>query len=498
MRRVDNPVSLSKCISPTKGDPASPRIRFWRKALFCFLALIVALNAPERVWGQYSSGGYSRPGGGYSTGYSAPSRRTPVSSSGGYSRRSYSGGGYATGSFGDRAVSRSMSSQALRDYQAAQRPVERYTRSPPAYAGGYNWAQEAPRRPSIWEGQQPVYGAVRRPALPGAGPLTAVALWAALNSLSSPSSVQYFHNYQNDPGYAQWRREADREAGHNPAVAAKLNELDSQLAQIEGQPRNPAARSPVRVSPEPSGGSGFIWLVLFVGIVILLLLWFWRRRIAQPATAAPVPGLTGSAATRFRVGMTMPVDPSPFLLAAGLTKVQPLEGSGMISVEVVGLLRESGVLLHRLYLPGGKAFFQLHLGADGQPDECRYFSRLDEVTPADNQEWGLWLDPAEGMIGWPSFQTKDGKMYGRVWAPGNSRVPPRKMEETLQYVDRTEQRQLQMMLYGGPTGGTPPAPQTEYILVSAIEATGQAWVEIDAGIDINPAGLTLPSVPLAA
>jgi hypothetical protein len=241
-----------------------------------------------------------------------------------------------------------------------------------------------------------------------------------------------------------------------------------------------------------------VFLVLFIGIVILVLLWLWRRRLAHPIAAAAAPGLTGSAATRFRVGMTMPVDPSPFLLAAGLTKVQPLEGGGMVSVEVVGLLREGGVLLHRLYLPGGKAFFQLHLGADGQPDECRYFSRLDEVTPADSQEWGVWLDPAEGMIGWPSFQTKDGKMYGRVWAPGNSRVAPRKMEETLQYVDHVEQRQLQMMLYGGPTGGTSPAPETEYILVSAIDATGQAWVEIDAGIDINPAGLTLPSVPLAA
>jgi hypothetical protein len=196
--------------------------------------------------------------------------------------------------------------------------------------------------------------------------------------------------------------------------------------------------------------------------------------------------------------MTMPVDPSPFLLATGLTKVQPPEGSGMVSVEAVGLVRDGNILLHRLYLPGGKAFFQLHLGADGQPDECRYFSRLDEVTPADSQEWGLWLDPAEGMIGWPSFQTKDGKMYGRVWTPGNSRVPPRKMEETLQHLDRVEQRQLQMMLYGGRTGSAPPAPETEYILVSTIEATNQAWVEIDAGIDINPAGLTLPSIPLAA
>jgi Protein of unknown function (DUF2491) len=429
--------------------------------------------------------------------YSAPSRRAPVSSSGGYSRRSYAGSGYATGSLGDQAVSRSSSSQALRDYRAAQQPAQPYVRRPPAYAGGSDWATEAPRRPPIWGGEEPTRRVRRGPALPGSGPLTAVALWAALSSLSSPGSAAYFHNYQDDPGYVQWRREADREAGHNPALAAKLDQLDTQLAQMEGQPRNPSAGAPVQPSPAP-GGSGFIWPVLFIGIAILLLLWLWRRRMAQPVVAPAVPGLAGSAATRFRVGMTMPVDPSPFVLAAGLTKVQPPEGRGMVSVEVVGVLRDGAVMLHRLYLPGGKAFFQLHLGTDGQPDECRYFTRLDEVTPADGQEWGLWLDPAQGMIGWPSFQTKDGKTYGRVWAPSDSRVPPRKMEDTLQFVDHVEQRQLQMMLYGGPTGGTPPAPQTEYILVSAIEATGQAWVEIDAGIDINPAALTLPSVPLAA
>jgi len=471
----------------------------WRTALLCCLCCLFVFDAPDRAWGQYSSGGYSRPRGGAGYGYSAPNRRVPVTSSGGYSRRAYSGGGYgyATGSFGDRAVSRSLSAQALRDYEGAQRPVETYVRRPPAYSGGYDWAGEASRRPPVWGGQQLGTGVARGPALPGSGPLTAVALWAALNSLSSPGSAEYFHNYQYDPGYVQWRREADREAAHNPAVAAKLDQLDSRLAQLEGQPRNPSASAPVRTSPAQVERSGFIWPVLFIGIVILLLLWLWRRRIGHPATAA-APGLAGSATTRFRVGMTMPVDPSPFLLAAGSTKVQPPKGSGMISVEVVGLLRDGAVLLHRLYLPGGKAFFQLHLGAAGQPDECRYFSRVDEVTPADGQEWGLWLDPSQGMIGWPSFQTKDGKMYGRVWGPSDSRIAPRKMEETLQLVDHVEQRQLQAMLYGGPTGGTPPAPETEYILVSAIEATGEAWVEIDAGIDINPAALTLPSVPLAA
>ena len=170
-----------------------------------------------------------------------------------------------------------------------------------------------------------------------------MALWAALNSLSSPGSAAYFHNYRDDPGYVQWRREAEREAANNPAVADKLKQLDTQLAQMEGQPRNPAAAPPVQPSPAPSGGSGYIWPVLFVGIVILVLLWLWRRRIAHPATAAAPPGLSGSATTRFRVGMTLPVDPSPFLLAAGLTKIQPPEGSGLVSVEAVGLLREGGV-----------------------------------------------------------------------------------------------------------------------------------------------------------
>ena len=47
------------------------------------------------------------------------------------------------------------------------------------------------------------------------------------------------------------------------------------------------------------------------------------------------------------------------------------------------------------------------------------------------------------------------------------------------------------MLYAAPTGLADPAPHTEYILVSAVEAGGRAWVEIAAGIDVNPAMLSL-------
>src|SRR5215469_8506465 len=126
------------------------RTRRWLPVLLRCACCLLVLEMSGLAWGQYSSGGYSRPGAGSTYGYSAASRRMPVSSSGGYSRRPYSGGGYATGSFGDRAVSRSLSSQALREYQAAQQPsAQPYARRPPAYAGGYNWTEEAPRRPSI-------------------------------------------------------------------------------------------------------------------------------------------------------------------------------------------------------------------------------------------------------------------------------------------------------------------------------------------------------------
>jgi hypothetical protein len=97
------------------------------------------------------------------------------------------------------------------------------------------------------------------------------------------------------------------------------------------------------------------------------------------------------------------------------------------------------------------------------------------------------------MIGWPEFQTRDGKVYGRAWSPdGAGRVAPRPLVETIEGaggVARTVRSQA--MLYAAPTGAAEPAPPTEYVLVSAVEAEGQAWVEISAGIDVNPATLSL-------
>ena len=105
--------------------------------------------------------------------------------------------------------------------------------------------------------------------------------------------------------------------------------------------------------------------------------------------------------------------------------------------------------------------------------------------PPNPGEWAFWLDAAEGAIGWPAFQTKDGKVYIRVWAHGNARVAPRVLSESLTNATGTTSRVRQAMLYAAPTGAAAPAPPTEYILVAAAEQADQAWVEIYAGIDVN-------------
>ena len=434
------------------------------------------------------SGGYGRPGG------AATSVRRPTS--GGYSRPLGSGSaGTSSFSGGDRSVSRTYSGQAFRSYQQQQAP--RAAAAAPPFGD---------RRPSVFDANPgPEFApAGRRPAtgysgygagLPYAGGQSsgsgarfgawdAVFLWSMLNAASSPSRTQFYRDNRDNPDYLAWRREAERAAQQDPAVAARLAAVDSAAT-------DPGRRPPA--APESgSGGLGIVILVIILAAAAFLALRFLRRR---PAAAA-VPGLSGSAQSRFRVGMTFPLDPSPFLLAARATKVAPPQGEGLVSVQAVGLATDGSVPLNRLYLPGDGCFLQLHLAASGAPDECRYFSQIDEVTPASADEWGFWLDPLQGMIGWPQFQTKDGKLYDRVWAPGAARVPPRQETETIQDARGTRQRTLLSMVYGAPTGAAPPAPDTEYILVSAVDDAGRSWVEVHAGIDVNPATLTLPAVAL--
>jgi hypothetical protein len=495
-------------------------------ALTLIASAVGTMAPPSVAWARRGfSGGYSRPS---ASGFSFGSRRTP-SFSGGYTRprtpgfggSSRRGFGFGT-SAGDRALSRNSSGAALGRYRSQR---EAGTNGARTGGGGPFSGVRTPRTWSTpdWYRRRgwslPPY-AYRSP--PRFGVWNALFLWFLLDHLSAPGHAAFFYNHQDDPGYREWRADAERQAQDNPALKAKLDQLDGDLAARQGQPRNPDYLPPgVPAGVAHAGsaqvpGGALLWLLLLVGGIAFLYRVGRRRRSSaraqsrrtawprgrQGGTASPLQTI-GNLLRRkasdqrytpslFRVGMTLTVDPAPFLLAAGATKVSaPANAGQLTSVEGVGTLGTGSALLTRLYLPGSTSFFQIHVDSAGQPDECRYFSVIDEVYPADADEWGFWLDEAEGMIGWPEFQTKDGKLYDRVWTPGAAHTPPLRFEEKIDAVDRTRTHSIQAMLYGAATGAPPPAPPTEYILVSAVEEGPQAWVRIAAGIDVNPASLSL-------
>ncbi|MGQ9830005.1 MAG: DUF2491 family protein [Thermochromatium sp.] len=500
--------------------------------LTLFLGLTIGLSSPLDAWAKKSdsSGGYSRPSSSLSqrTPSTRPSTATRTPSvSGGYSRPHSTPSSITTspatrGSASDQALSRQGAKRALDDFRHRNEPeapaIETIWNRPSTRG----MAPSATRRPTTVT-SEPIQGGgllghrdilssttpgyqipTTRPALslPTFGPWSAVLVWGLLETLSRPGHAEFFYHHAEDPGYREWLAEVRQLALDDPALARRLDELDARLAAMSG-PRDPDYPAP-SVEPETSGFPfGALLTALFlllVGGVLLIVLW--RRffgDVGQRLSAANRKSGVRTASYRpdwFRVGMTLPVDPSLFILAEPFTKLQAprgATGSGLVSVERLGEVKGPGVTWYRLYVSGGEAFFQVHLDARGQPDECRYFSRLDEVVPADADEWGVWLDRDEGLIGWPEFQTQDGQLYGRLWSPGQTRLEPYALRETLDTADGAEIEpcRQQAMLYARATDAQPPAPTTEYLLVAANEQGDGAWVSLHVGIDIPVASLNL-------
>ncbi len=535
------------------------------RMLAALLAAVWALSpalALARSSGGYSrpsSGGYSAPRtpsfGGSSSGSSSGYSRTP-STNGGYSRPSGSGG-YSGWSVpqgaGDRGFGQGRSGAALDSYrqqqQQARIPPPSYAPAPgasPSAPPGYSAPNNAP---AGWQGAQPRdrYGrfapypdrsdwyAQRGWAQPAPGSVFGTGrnfgvwdglfLGALLSNLTRPGSLDWFRSNQNDPGYQQWRQEAERQSQQNADLKRLLDDLDRRLQEQQGQPKAPGGTTEGRATaevpdeiakapatrtpsiPTRNGGSSWVWLAVLGGAGGLgVLAWKRRPRTASGGSSMSTPIATAEAMVRnklsgtaykpslFRVGMAVQIDPTPFILAGDSLRL-PMPPSGITSVAAVGRVTSgqgaAAVQLVRLHLADPRFMLQLHLDAQGQPDECRLFGLLDEVTPADPGEWSAWLDEKEGMIGWPQFQAKDGTLYLRAWVPGDSRISPRRLVEAQETLEGTRSIESQAMLYARPTQAPDPAPPTEYLLASAIQDQGRAWVEIRAGIDVNPATLQL-------
>jgi len=531
--------------APSSSISTRERMKFvcrFIRLLPAIAAIVAALSLPAQA---RSSGGYSRPSFSGSSGSHSSSFGTSHQS-GGYVRPSLSGGfeHRSTPSFsaGDRAVSRRSSQDALSQFRTRQRPSapEFQPRrpslaAPPARDDGYTGFTGRPsfepsyRSPAAydWGWHPPTYIRPTESSYHGWNPFL---FWFLLDRLAQSGSTEFFHHHEYDPGYAEWRASAEQAGRDNADLREKLKSLDAALAAKRSDPRDPGYL-PDGVSPasaharadiaeptdRPSGRRGgrmlFFVIVALVAAVVFLFYVSARHSASAARYAAISGGAKGNSMEGlkaagnflrqklskapagplkpFRVGMALTIDPTPFILAQGATKVPAPKAQGstaFASVKAIGTIE--GTPLYRLHLDDS-TFVQIHLDGE-RPDECRYFAQIDEVTPADAEEWKAWLEPSQGMIGWPQFQTKDQKLYDRVWSPGANWVEPVGYVEKFDAAQPSGSVRGVMMLYGAATGLADPAPQTEYILVASVESESKgAWVAVYAGIDVNPAGLSL-------
>lgn len=188
-----------------------------------------------------------------------------------------------------------------------------------------------------------------------------------------------------------------------------------------------------------------------------------------------------------------------FILAGDKLKIKhPGLSNIVLSYGVIPLGKST---FHRFYLESSGGIYMLQLITDErkQVEDCKLFMPFDEIYPDD---WGFWLDDREGYIGYSVFQTKDQTTYYRIWEDperatvveqddqGNkiTRIPPVQFLETVyldQYGKESEVVKYDTMLYGREI-----TEQTnEFLLVSSVEATDGASVQIMVGIQLEPVAI---------
>jgi len=114
-------------------------------------------------------------------------------------------------------------------------------------------------RGSYWKRRERFYGTAYEPPAyvynmaPSYGLFGTVFLASLLNNISNAGAFAYHH--QNDPGYQEWRREADELAKQNEDLRNKLAAMDTEAAKLEGIPVDPAYL-PKGVDPDVILASG--------------------------------------------------------------------------------------------------------------------------------------------------------------------------------------------------------------------------------------------------
>jgi hypothetical protein len=213
----------------------------------------------------------------------------------------------------NKSVSKEQAAQSLKSYESERSKFKSqpkanttdfatYRNAPVMNRTPYDSGTYAYRRDRFYGGTGYAPPPYIYHSTPAFGMWDAMFLWFMLDNITRPHYANMYYNHQNDPGFQQWRREADRLAGENSELKAKLAKLDGEVGKLKGQPVDPSYVPPgvdpdimmdkkaldTLKTPEPKKGGGsfnlLFWIIL-LGIllaIIVAIVMAKRRKVSQP------------------------------------------------------------------------------------------------------------------------------------------------------------------------------------------------------------------------
>jgi hypothetical protein len=191
------------------------------------------------------------------------------------------------------------------------------------------------------------------------------------------------------------------------------------------------------------------------------------------------------------------IDNTPFILAGedNLLVMTPNGEGKIVSIGQIDINLGGDFKIYRFYLQyqnDQDAMIQLVQDkANGDIIEILYLKVIDEVYPENSNDWDMWINDENGLLGYKDFNTPGGITYLRTLPEhGGEKVDPIYMKEHIS-IDPFNSNEMEtdheMVFYGRAIN----EDVSEYCIVSQENDDEGEYIRILIGIPLDPSFITV-------
>jgi hypothetical protein len=199
---------------------------------------------------------------------------------------------------------------------------------------------------------------------------------------------------------------------------------------------------------------------------------------------------------RIKLGCTIEIESTPFLVAGDALKIACPPMDNIVKAAGKSVFNNGEIVIYRFYLNEAGAseeesMLQLSFDKKGELFDLMLYRLSDEIRPASDADWDIWLNKYRGLIGYTNFQIDPGTpqviTYERVTPDGSGeRLNPLFIRESITddpYVESIITVDHALAVYG--RGVTLEGDVIENILISKDDDETDAVVRIWIGIPLD-------------